>query len=121
MQTPQEVLGRVILGALVVVFILVALYVFGGKLMALLQSPAELRAARGNNAALAKGAGASNKGVEALKAEGVRRQAESAEAVKGAGKPQFARAREIAVAPCTWGKNDYECANGRIDRELGLK
>jgi hypothetical protein len=110
----------------VVVWALIAVGLFFGGRAAInavvetIQAPATLAATRGNLEASKAANDAQTAGVEGLQAAGKARKARSAEAVKNAGKKEFARAKEIAAAPAV-GATDYERMVNRIDRELGLQ
>lgn len=99
-----------------------ALVLFLGRgLIDGVQAPAKLDAALGQNEALKDGAQKQNEAVNALKTAADKKKAASSKAVAAAGKVEEARAKAILAAPCSWGRDDYECANGRVNRELGLK
>jgi hypothetical protein len=83
-----------------VILAIAAVWFFGDRITKAIQAPvqAELRAARGNNAAMKAGLDAQNAGVDAAKKASEERKAKSAAAVKGAGKQEFARAKALEEA-----------------------
>lgn len=89
-----------LLRLLTVVAVIAAVWIFGDRVVTLVQGEpkAELQAARGNNAALKAGLDAQNAGVDAAKRASDVRKAKSAAAVKSAGKAEFARAKELEAA-----------------------
>lgn len=123
--TPAQIAALATLafrGLLIIALIVAVLYAFGG-FKHLLTAPLEtqVEVGRANNQGFKEAAEHSNKGVDGLKTDAEKRQDKGRAAVKSAGKPEEAKAAAIMEKKCSWGSSDYECANGRIDRELGLK
>lgn len=121
MKTPQQVLGEYIAGAIFVLILIGIAYWFGDKVVDLLQAPAREESLRGNNAAFKAGAEKNNDAIQKRAEVGKKAKEQSRAAVAKAGKAEEKRAAEILATPCTWGKEDYECARGRFIRELGLR
>lgn len=113
-------MSALLLRVLAIVIALGAAYFFLHSGKEFIQAPvtAKLDAALGDNAALAKSAGAQNKAVDALAEASKKRKADSEAAVKNAGKPQFEAAKKILAAPAT-GETPLERAANRINAEFG--
>lgn len=117
---PTDKLVTLVIDAVLVVIVAVAIYLFGGGLLHMIQAPAKLDSALGDNAALAAGIDAQGKGIKAAAAEGKKRQAASQKAVEAAGTTEFEAAKAILGSKAP-GATPLERAHNRIDAELGLK
>lgn len=80
----------------------------------------ELNVSRANNAGFKASADAQAAGVKGLEKAARDRKEKSAAAVKSAGTKELAEAGRIHNAPAT-GATDYERAQNRINKELGLQ
>ena len=120
MKLPGEELSLLALRGVLVVACVLTLWWAGDRLVGLIQAPARLEAAQGNNAAFKAATEHQNANIDALQRDAAARKKRSEDAVNRAGGVQFKRAEEIQAAPAV-GETDYERAVNRIDRELGLK
>ena len=111
---------ELLMDGVAVLVVLAILYYFGGGVLNMIQAPAKLDSALGDNAALKAGAEKQGEGIKAAAAEGKARQATSEKAVAAAGAGPANRANQILKAPAV-GETDYERAMNRIDRELQLR
>jgi hypothetical protein len=118
--TPGQVVWAIRAIAGLIVLVLVLSFFHGAFDLITAPFKAELDASRGNQAAGKASVDHQNTAVDGMKAAAEAKQAESKKAVESAGKPNYARAKEISAAP-PQGTTDYERAMNRIDRELHLQ
>jgi hypothetical protein len=117
---PTDKLVTLAIDVVLVVVAAVLIYLFGGGILNMIQAPAKLDSALGDNAALAAGAKAQGDGIKAVAKEGVARKAASAKAVEAAGTKEAADAKAILGKKAP-GSTPLERAHNRIDAELVLQ